>query len=105
MGDIFGDNAKAREEKLKELKALPLMLTPMQNSTVTAKGHLTNVDFHEEYFPFFDCNSKIIEIKSNYCDCKWDGLPTEPVKKKSNRGQKKKKKKRRIGKCKVLAKA
>ena len=96
--DIFGDNTKDREVKLKKLKQLPLMLTPMQNSTVTAKGHITNVDFHEEYFPFFTCNEKIIAVKSNFCDCKWDGLQKVPEKKKSNRGRKKKEKKKKTRK-------
>lgn len=95
--EIFGKDPIAQQRLLDLYKSKELLFSPLRNSTLTAKGSLTNVEFNEKDCLTFDCNEYVLTVDSNYTHAKYE-LYDESIKKKSNRGRKKKVKKIKLRK-------
>lgn len=86
--DVFGANQK---EKLDVYKQNKLLLSPLDTSTITVQGSITDLGYHEEEISqMLVCEYPIIKIKSNFCHYQLEGYQDTPKIKKSNRGRKKK---------------
>jgi len=92
--NIFQQDAQEREEHLALLKQQDRMFSPMRNSTITAKGCITNVQFDESELDDLEGWGKIIKIDSNFVEWRSPTYNPPAPKKKSNRGRKKKAKKK-----------
>jgi Transcription factor TFIID (or TATA-binding protein, TBP) len=92
--NIFRENEAERTAYLEELRELDCMFSPMRNSTITAKGRLTNIAFDESELTDLEAAGNIIKIDSNFVEWKSTTYIPPAPKKKSNRGRKKKEKKK-----------
>jgi len=86
--DIFAGD---KENRLKEYKSIPQLFSPMENSTCTVEGSLSNVQHNEEELTgLLECSGEIVGIDSNYGHIKSKDYKPEVKERKSNRGRKKK---------------
>jgi hypothetical protein len=86
--DIFG---KDKENRLLKYKSASLYFSPMENSTSTVEGILSNVSHNEEeLMEFLECEEDIVKIDSNFGHLILEGYSNAPKERKSNRGRKKK---------------
>jgi TATA-box binding protein (TBP) (component of TFIID and TFIIIB) len=92
--NIFRENEAERQAYLEDLKSMDCMFSPMRNSTITAKGKLSNIEFDESELTDLEGEGKIIKIDSNFVEWKSPTYKPPAPKKKSNRGRKKKEKKK-----------
>lgn len=91
--DIFGDN---RETRLVQFQEQPCLFTYMQNSTCSAEGKFSNVEFHEqELSPLLFTTGYIVKIDSNWTHQVRPGYTGLDKKKTSKRGRHKKTKKKK----------
>lgn len=95
--DIFGKDDAAQRKLIELYNSKELLFSPLHNSTLTAKGTLSNVEFNEQDFDHFDCTETVLTVDSNFTHSKYE-LYDESLRKKSNRGRKKKVKKNKTRK-------
>lgn len=86
--DIFGHD---KENKLNEYKSVALLFSPIENSTCTVEGLLSNVNHNESVLTdLLDCEENIVKIDSNFGHLKLESYNNAPKERKSSRGRKKK---------------
>ena len=96
--DIFGKDRDAHQRLLDIYMEKDLMFTALRNSTLTAKGMLTNIGFDEKDYKdeveiidgkrvivgqAFECDKQIITADSNFTHSKFDGWAEPTTKTKS----------------------